>query len=434
VTHIVQDLSKVDTGRSLLSEARLEKRLKGKINAALAQVLSKRGVTDLANSGSVTIRVDLSEPSFQYDLSTGYPQFVIPGNPRYNVNDTIPKAGGSGGGGGGAGGGDGEDDFAFEFPAEAIERYLFDELKLPDMEQKQFSRVSEEVLERAGYRSEGPPATLDLERSARRAVGRRKALGRPSRRDLDRVQSDIVALMEEERTDSNIAAISQLETRLASMKRRRMVVPYFDKGDLRYRHSRFVELPVSQAVVFCLLDTSGSMQEHHKKLAKYFFWLFRQFIRYQYQTVDLVWIRHTDTAQEITEEQFFFDQKNGGTVVSSALEKMIEIRDQRYPAHLWNYYACQASDGDCLNSNDALVSAVLLTEAILPTFQYFAYIECMDEGTIKGKRTSVLWKAYEEVSSPRFRKRQVSQASEIYPVFADLFRSKDTAGKRKIAA
>jgi len=164
------------------------------------------------------------------------------------------------------------------------------------------------------------------------------------------------------------------------------------------------------------------MDEGKKDLAKRFFTLLYLFLSRKYEHVDLVFIRHTDNAEEVDEQTFFYDPKSGGTIVLSALELMREIVEKRYPPTAWNVYAAQASDGDSFGA-DAGKSARFLAEHLLPASRYFAYIEIPDS---QEARKSSLWAEYEQKLEPHFVMRRICERGEIYPVFHDLFK-KETA-------
>jgi uncharacterized sporulation protein YeaH/YhbH (DUF444 family) len=440
--HYVVDLSDVPSDRSLASEGRLARRLDREVQEALSKLFETRAVTDLTQTGAVTVKVKLPEPSFIFDGETGAREHLIVGNPKFNVRDRIampPRRNGNGNGGVGVG--ESEDEFVFEMPTDELERRLFADLELPDMARKQLVRVSETVIERAGFTSDGPPQRLDLVRSAVRATGRRKALHRPGILEINRLEDELQALRDEPETTANAHCIANLEHELAKKRARRATSPFLDKSDLRYRRSDNVELPVSQAVIFNMMDVSGSMSEHHKKLAKQFFWLLRRLIALEYKEVDIVWIKHTDVAQEVDEHNFFFSRESGGTVVASALEKMILIQKERYPLNLWNIYCCQATDGDVWrgyngSGDDGLESATLIEHTILPMVQYYAYVECWADDPGRGKKaiTTPLWEAYEGLitRSAKFQMRRVHNPSQIYPVFANLFRERES--RRRVAA
>jgi len=170
--------------------------------------------------------------------------------------------------------------------------------------------------------------------------------------------------------------------------------------------------------MFCLMDVSGSMDEARKELAKRFFILLYLFLTRHYEKIDLVFIRHHTQAQEVDEENFFHARETGGTVVSSALVLMDEIIRARYPAGDWNIYGAQASDGDNWH-HDSGRCREILTETLLPKCRYFAYVQVAEE-------EQNLWEEYARLqeTQPHFAMRKVSEASEIYPVFRDLFKPK----------
>ena len=174
--------------------------------------------------------------------------------------------------------------------------------------------------------------------------------------------------------------------------------------------------------MFCLMDVSGSMSEHMKDLAKRFYMLLYIFLTRQYRRVEIVFIRHTDVAEEVDEETFFRSPATGGTQVSSALEAMRRIVQDRFPPSDWNIYAAQASDGDNAYSDNA-TAAALLTDAILPVSQYFAYLEVGEARSVAISSGSALWSLYERIQAgwPVLSMRRVSDRSQIYPVFHDLF-------------
>ncbi|MGB4076717.1 MAG: YeaH/YhbH family protein [Minisyncoccia bacterium] len=443
--HVIVDLSEVESGRSLPADARFRARIERELKEALAKLHSERSVTDLTNQGAVTIKVKLPEPEFDYDRASGNASHVVVGNPTFWVGDRIPKPpeGIGSGNGSGAGGSEALDPFTFEVPADELERRLFEELELPDMAQKQIVRISETTIERAGFMPDGPAARLDLVRSARLATGRRVAFQRPNEEAVYEAEEALEALKLLPPTRRVRVKIARLTQELAEMHRRRIIAPYFDKGDLRYRRTQQVELPISQAVIFNLMDVSGSMTEHHKKLAKYFFWLLRRFLtcRREYTEVDIVWIKHTDTAQEVTEKDFFFSKETGGTVVSSALEKMLEVIKARYPLEQWNIYCCQATDGDTWynddGEDDAIASSVIINTLVLPIVQYYAYVECWEPAGNKKQqaRTTRLWDHYDQIviKCRKFQMKKVHHPSQIYPVFQELFSGGSTV-RRRVAA
>jgi uncharacterized sporulation protein YeaH/YhbH (DUF444 family) len=265
---------------------------------------------------------------------------------------------------------------------------------------------------------EGAPCNLSVARTLKSALGRRIALGAPARECLELARDNLYRAVREHAGAEKIEA---LEREIVELEARIKRLPFLDEIDLRYRNRISVPQPVARAVMFCLMDVSASMSEEKKDLAKRFFTLLYLFLTRKYEQVELVFIRHTDDAEEVDEQTFFHDTKSGGTVVYSALELMHQICSARYPALTWNIYAAQASDGDAFGA-DVGKSGRFLREELLPLARYFAYIEIPDAGE---PHASSLWTEYEQGAGDKHRNfamRSVSKRDEIYPVFRELFR------------
>ena len=176
---------------------------------------------------------------------------------------------------------------------------------------------------------------------------------------------------------------------------------FIDPIDVRFNSFTEQPVPTSQAVMFCLMDVSGSMGEREKDLAKRFYMLLHLFLKRRYEKVDIVFIRHTHDAQEVDEHEFFYSRQSGGTIVSTALDKMLEIQKERYATADWNIYAAQASDG-YTQSGDARHCVEMLNAEIMPLCQYYAYIEILDEREMEvfaaEDSGAELWRAYRTVA------------------------------------
>ena len=210
--------------------------------------------------------------------------------------------------------------------------------------------------------------------------------------------------------------ILELQNKIIKLKNKISRIPFIDPFDLKYNRRVMQPSASSKAVVFCIMDVSGSMDEAKKDLAKRFFILLYLFLTRTYETIDLVFIRHHTSAKEVSEQDFFYSRETGGTVVSSALQLMADIIHDRYPANEWNIYGAQASDGDNWN-NDSPHCKELLMNNIMPFVQYFAYIEIMP------RHHQSLWDEYLTVKSayPRFAMQSIAHMQDIYPVFRQLF-------------
>jgi len=207
------------------------------------------------------------------------------------------------GDGGSEGGSDGGDlQFVFEFNMDDIVDWIWEELKLPDLEPRSAGRILDEEVTREGWDRRGPRARLDRRRTLKEAIKRRAA------------------------QDGDSAA--------------------FTDEDLRYRQLSRRMRPATQAVVFFILDVSASMDQGRRLLAKNFFFWAVNGLRRQYGEVDLVFIAHTNQAWEFTEEEFFSATATGGTVASTAFKLAHEILTNRFSPERYNSYIFYASDGD----------------------------------------------------------------------------------------
>jgi uncharacterized protein len=341
---------------------------------------------------------------------------VHPGNSEHVRGDRIerPRGGGGRGGSQASDSGEGEDDFTFTLTKEEFMQLFFEDLALPNLLRTHIGENPKWKSRRAGYSQNGIPNNLAVLRTMRGALGRRIALGQPAHRELKALQAQLDALLAGD--DGATEAVAELQGRIELLQERTRRIPYLDPIDLRFRSRVQVPVPSSQAVMFCLMDVSGSMDEARKDLAKRFFILLYLFLTRHYETIDIVFIRHHTQAAEVDEEQFFHSTESGGTVVSSALVLLDQIIRARYPTGDWNIYVAQASDGDNFN-NDSGNCRNLLLDRILPLVRYFAYVQVAQE-------EQNLWQEYAQLlaQSPNFAMRKVGAPGDIYPVFRDLFK------------
>jgi len=412
--------------KSAVNRERFLRRYKEHVRRAVKDMIAERSIADMDKGGDVSVpSKDLSEPSFRHDRGGDW-ETVYPGNREFIKGDKIARPEGGGGGGGGEGepgSGESADEFRFTLSREEFMSIFFDDLELPNLLHNHLGAVEKSKPKCAGYVKQGAPCNMCVVRTLKTALGRRIALGAPASECLRVAREELARAMQDGATAD---AIEALEREIAEMEERIRRVPFLDEIDLRYRNRVSVPQPVARAVMFCLMDVSASMNEDKKDLAKRFFTLLYLFLARKYEQVDLVFIRHTDDAEEVDEQTFFHDTKSGGTVVFSALELMRQICDARYPASSWNIYAAQASDGDAFGA-DVGKSGRFLREQLLPLARYFAYIEVPDEGAWQ---SSSLWTEYEQLTQDRHRNfamSSVTKRDEIYPVFRELFKKEATA-------
>lgn len=385
----------------------------------------KKSVRDAIKSGNISdiekekVRVPvkgIDEPEFHIDPKTGDKRYVLPGNDRFVVGDTQEKPQGSSGTGDTEGGlGTSEDTFDFLLSRDEYLDFIFEDLELPDLIKKQMKDVTKITLKRSGYSNQGNPNQLDIVRSLKNSLGRRIGLRRPKNEEIELLEQDL-ALTDDEELKLKI------QEEIDRLKKRQISVPWLDPVDVRYRHFIPKPEPATKAVMICIMDVSGSMGEHEKELAKRFFLLLHMFLFRKYDKVEIVFVRHHETAKECTEEEFFHSKESGGTVVSSALELSNKIIKERYNVNDWNIYVAQASDGDNYGSDSSKTKQAI--ESILPKVQYFAYLEIVSNLKISfGYPATEIWKVYRAISyvMPKLKLHKCSQPKEVWTVFKELF-------------
>jgi uncharacterized sporulation protein YeaH/YhbH (DUF444 family) len=406
-------------GKSLENRQRFLRRAKALVQGAVKKSSQDRDIKDVLEGGEVSIPLDgMEEPRFRTEGGTR--DMVLPGNKKFVEGDRLPRSGEGSGRKSAPGQGDSEDAFRFVLSKEEFVNLFLDDLELPDLAKRKFAEAESEGLQRAGYATSGSPSNISIGRTVARAMARRVALRRP--------RPELIAQLEAEMAEADEERRAELLLEIEALKAKAKRIPFIDPIDIRYRRFEPVPKPIAQAVMFCLMDVSGSMSEHMKDLAKRFYMLLYVFLTRRYRHVEIVFIRHTDRAEEVDEQTFFYGPASGGTMVSSALQCMHDIVRSRFRPSDWNIYAAQASDGDNATSDSEAV-ARLLTEAILPASQFFAYLEVGESGTYSFEMPdSALWSLYERLRAggEPLSMRKVRDRSEIFPVFHDLFQRRGT--------
>ena len=404
--------------KSAVNRQRFLKRFRKHIKDAVADAVNRRSITDIDRGEEISIpRKDVSEPVFRQGKG-GQQHRVFPGNKEYVRGDRIPRPkGGAGGGGGQASNqGEGMDEFVFELNQQEFLDFMFEDLELPNLVRKQLKDTDSYKLAKGGYIKEGNPARLNVLQSLRGAKARRIALSGAIKREIKALEEALAEYPEEDDSEDRREIVNKLDR----ARRRLNQIPFLDDFDLRYNNLIQQPTPTTSAVMFCLMDVSGSMTQDIKDLAKRFFVLLHLFLKRHYEKTEVVFIRHHTKADEVDEEEFFYSRETGGTVVSSALELMKTIVHERYPTDSWNIYAAQASDGENWQ-DDSPKCHDILVKSLIPLVQYFAYVE------ISSANENELWQTYSEIPDrfpDRFAMRRVVEAPDIYPVFRDLFERK----------
>ncbi|WP_370210042.1 YeaH/YhbH family protein [Alloalcanivorax venustensis] len=409
--------------KSTVNRQRFLERYRRHIREAVNEAVGRRSITDMEQGERISIpEKDLSEPRFHHG-SGGRRNVVHPGNREFQAGDRVKKPSGGEGGAGGrdaSDSGEGADEFAFEIDQREFLNFLFEDLELPNLIKRHLEGSRSFHRRHGGIVSHGLPAKINIVRSMRQASMRRRALTAASRRRLRLLEEERDALLNQDQSPERNERLNDLDIQIDRVRRRIERIPFLDEVDLRFNHHVKVPVPVSRAVMFCIMDVSGSMNQDMKDLAKRFFLLLYLFLQRNYEHTEVVFIRHHTSAKEVNEEEFFYSRETGGPIVSSALKLTLDTIKARYPVEEWNLYGAQASDGDNWN-DDSPGCAALLEKELLPRMQHFSYVEVMP------RSHQALWEHYQSVQErcgDVFSMAQIDDPGDIYPVFRRLFKKR----------
>ena len=420
--------------RSVPNRERLKRRIDQQIKDAIPDIIHENNITDIGKDGK-GIRIPikgLDEPTLQNDGELGRRHRVYTGNDRFRTGDQIPKPLQEGGGGSKEASDSpetGEDEFGIELSRDEFLEYFYKDLELPYMEErKKATSVDTFRWKHAGHIKYGVPARLNVIRSMSGALGRRIALKAVYEQRIKALEERLATASEDEKP--HILEAIEEATRFSQ------TVPYVEEVDLRYDHFVKEPVPIDSAVMFCLMDVSGSMSQEEKDIAKRFYFFLYLMLEKNYKQVDVVWIRHHTAAERVDEHKFFHERETGGTIVSSALKLADDIKNKGdewspggYPTSNWNIYFAQASDGDNWYSDYG--PACDLLRKLVAYSNYYAYIQ------IRSPAEENLWQHYAQVAEqyPRkFQMKHINDKKEIWKVFRELFEKRHPGGAGKFAA
>lgn len=299
--------------RSASDRDRHKKKIEKAIKESIKDVVAEESI--IGQNGKKKIRIPvkgLREYRFIYGSDT-QKQVGSGGDHHIRRGQKISKRAGGAQQppGGTAGNEEGEEKYEVEITLEELAEYLFSDLELPDLEKKKFRFVEETSYRRKGYRFEGPRPRLSKKETLKRKIRRKKKA----------IAAGTYNPEEDERFP-------------------------FHKDDMKYHHIKSKPKENTSAVVFLLMDVSGSMTPSRKFIARSYFFLMYQFLRHKYENLEVVFISHTTTAKRVTEDEFFKRISVGGTMMSSALELTKEIIEKEYHPNSWNLYTFYCGDGD----------------------------------------------------------------------------------------
>ena len=398
--------------KSAVNQQRFLRRYRALVREAVARTVTGRKIAEADRDASISIpQRGLHEPVFSHGPG-GQRELVLPGNREFVAGDELarPRGGTAQRATGSQAGAEGEDAFRFHLSREELLDFFFEDMELPDLTKTQLTALPQSKRVSGGYRTDGSPSNLAVVRTLRGALARRLALSISKRARLREIEEQLATL---EPDDPRVAELlAERAAALAGIAR----VPFIDSFDLRYRNRVVEPSEIAQAVMFCVMDVSGSMDDNRKALAKRLFVLLHLFLQRHYERIEIVFVRHHTSAELVDEEAFFQSTGSGGTMVSSALELTSAQIDKHFPLELWNVYVAQASDGDNWE-RDSPRCRELLVNDLLPKVQYFAYIEINDA------EPQNLWEQYATAREVRdnIALGRVSKPADIFPVLRELF-------------
>ena len=384
--------------RSAGDRKRHRDKLRRSIRDNIADIISEESIIGRDRDRVVKVPIrGIKEYRFVYGDNEGG---VGTGDGETQPGQVVGKAGqkpGQGQGQGPGGNEPGQDIYETEISLDELVDIMFEDLELPDMERKILKEaLAERVSKRLGYRKQGVRAHLDRKRTAKQRIKRQIARGVTS------------ALQTDEPTGEADTPASPAER-----------FP-FNKSDLTYRRLRVDTREESNAVVVCIMDTSGSMDRLKKYLARSFFFLLFQFVCTKYQNTELVFIGHHTQAKEVSEDEFFHKGESGGTLISSGYNKALEIIKNRFhPAH-WNIYAFHCSDGDNFDSDNA--EAMKAATELCETCNLFGYGEIKPMGSHYYE--SSMLDRFKKLAADNFQSVLIERREDVWPAFK-AFMSKD---------
>ncbi len=445
-TFIFIDRRHTGSGKSLSNRQKLLKRVKDSIRNAKPEDIDADGIgkVDQASSGNThtnpvkVARIALSTPTFRYDMNAGEREIVLVGNDHFLKGDEFPisrSEGGAGGTGVGSGPGEeGEDDFIINISRTEFFDVFFEGCELPDLKETHEKDLPEHVMQRAGFQKSGNPGQLSVIRSFKLSKARRLALTRDDRDRLEKLeaeQADLLGQLAAEVRDPLLMPVRQIKLRLKvieqeleALQSKIARVSMYEDLDLRFRKTERVKVKASDAVLIMIMDISGSMDEEKKRMARKFFSLQYAFIKRLYPQTDLIFIAHTDTPEEMTEEDFFTTRKSGGTIVSPAWALAHRLIRERYDPEQTNVYISYAGDGDNWPSDGPSVVQEIEASTLLTKTRHVVYVQVGQSFAASFGGGPTLWSVMSDISQ-RHKKLaclKLNEEQEVFDAFKTLYK------------
>ena len=323
-------------------------------------------------------------------------------------------SGQSGQANGKAGNQEGEEIYETEITIEEVIRYLFEDMKLPDIDKRKLSNLESKSYRKLGYQRKGIPPKLAKKRSAIERIKRKQA----SKRSIRELSGEVQKSAED--VNKNVFDIDAISSDKNDTQR----FPFIE-DDLRYYRIKEDNKRDYNAVVICIMDVSGSMDQTKKYLARSFYFLLYQFLRLKYANVEVAFVAHTTTAKEVNEKEFFHRGESGGTYISSGYDKAIEIINERYSPSNWNVYAFHCSDGD--NWSEDNKRAIESGKKLCELCNLFGYGEIVPGYYAMG--STIKNELLNNIASPNFYAISINKKEDVLPALKKLL-DKESDTKR----
>ncbi|AVX31205.1 hypothetical protein CTH_1626 [Carboxydocella thermautotrophica] len=360
--------------KGFLDQQRHQEKVKEAIKNNLADIVSEESI--IMSDGKKIIKVpirSLDEYRFRYNFNKQ--KHVGQGKGDSKVGDVLGsdvKAGKGPGKGPGAGDQPGFDYYEAEVTVDELAALIFEDLGLPNLEQKTAPELENVKYHFNDVRKVGITGNLDKKRTLLENLKRNALKG--------------------------IKGIGKIS-----------------KDDLRFK--TWVEKFEyhANAVVLAMMDTSGSMGPFEKYIARSFFFWMVKFLRTKYKAVNIVFLAHHTEAKEVTEDEFFTKGESGGTRCSSVYKLALDIIEKRYSPQDYNIYAFHFSDGDNLASDNELCVKLL--------HQLAEQCNMVGYGEIVGPyyRHSTLYSVFKRINHPRFVAVTIKDKTGVYPALKAFF-------------
>ncbi len=376
--------------RSATDRERHKKLLDRAIKEGLQEAVAEESI--IGQSGDKKIRIPvrgIKEYRFVYGDNDSNKKTAAGGDHDVKQGDQVGKKKEKGEGGGGPGNEEGEEAYEVEVTLEELVEYLFADLELPDLEKKRFKFVKSSSYKQKGFRKRGIRPRLSKKETIKRKIRRKKAA--------------IAAGAYDPECGDRFP---------------------FHEDDLKYKHMKPTLKESSSAVVFMLMDVSGSMTTRKKYFARSFFFLLYQFLNHKYDNLEVVFISHTTTAQEVTEDQFFSRMESGGTMMSSALKLEKEIIEKRYHPNNWNIYTFYAGDGENWTVDNEEVCEALTELKEINQMMCYTEILLTPQSSLNFGFTGgpgSLWELLSILEDSKFRRGRIGEKEDIWGFFKHMF-------------